>query len=293
MIYENILYGYDYDSEKNILIGREDIKDYGFFSTFTLLLTSIMVVHGKFGKTPDNIDGTNLLRKLKKNDDKDVYHYFFHIDKTISIDLPKEIPVPYSPNDHHTIYKEENSKFYDPFFRKYFNVNENIISKILHLKNKYSIEENNTIAVIFRDSDKWTDMGGFNYVSAAGYLRMCKDVIENVIEESNQRPKIIIQSENQGVVETFQQAFGAIFLSETSLGNPSDVYPPIPLNDDVRMEWAEYYIASLWLLSKCKYVITYTGNSEFFVYLNRGTTNNLIQEITFTKNYKEFFTKNN
>lgn len=66
MIYENILYGYDYDSEKNILIGREDIKDYGFFSTFTLLLTSIMVVHRKFGKTPDDIDGTNLLRKLKK-----------------------------------------------------------------------------------------------------------------------------------------------------------------------------------------------------------------------------------
>lgn len=289
MIYENILYGYDYDSEKNTLTGRNDIKDYGFFSTFTLLLTSIMTVYRRFGKTPDNIDGSNLLRKLKKNENIDMYHYFFHIDKTINIDLPNNIPVPYSPDDQHTVYKEENSKFYEPFFRKYFNVNDNIISKISRLKEKYSIDENNTIAVIFRDSDKWTDMGGFNYISAAGYMRMCK----NIIEESNERPKVIIQSENQGVIKTFGEAFGATFLSETSLGNPSDVYPPIPLNDDIRMEWAEYYVASLWLLSKCRHVITYTGNSAFFVYLNRGTTNNLIQEVTFTKDYQEFFTKNN
>lgn len=31
MIHTDILFGYDYDDEKNILIGRKGIAEYGFF----------------------------------------------------------------------------------------------------------------------------------------------------------------------------------------------------------------------------------------------------------------------
>jgi hypothetical protein len=289
MIYENILYGYDYDSEKNILIGREDIKDYGFFSTFTLMMTSLMVVYKKFKKTPTGIDGKFLLRKLKKDSEIDMYHYFFHIDNSVEINFNEELPVPFSPDDQHTIYSEKYLKYYQPFFKKYFNINKNITEKILFLKEKYNVSEDNTISVIYRDSDKWTDMGGFNYISAAGYFRKCKDIIDS----EDVRPNIIIQSENSGVIKTFQEAFGSTFFMETSLGNSSEIYPPIPINDDIKLEWSEYYVATLWILSKCKHVISYTGNSSFFVYLNRGTTKNFTQEITFTKNHNEFFVTNN
>jgi len=289
MIYENILYGYDYDSEKNILIGREDIRDYGFFSTFTLMITSLMVVYKNFKKTPISIDGKFLLRKLKQESNIDMYHYFFHIDESIEINFDEELPVPFSPDDQHTIYSEDYIKYYEPFFKKYFNINENIQNKITQLKEKYKINQENTISVIYRDSDKWTDMGGFNYISAGGYFRKCKEIIES--EEV--RPTVVIQSENSGVIRTFHEAFGSVFFTETSLGNSSEIYPPIPINNDIKLEWSEYYIASLWILSKCKHVITYTGNSSFFVYLNRGTTKNFTQEITFTKNYNDFFVTNN
>jgi hypothetical protein len=289
MIYENILYGYDYDSEKNILIGREDIKDYGFFSTFTLMMTSLMAVYKKFKKTPIKIDGKFLLRKLKRDSDIDMYHYFFHIDDSININFDEELPVPFSPDDQHTIYSEKYIMYYQPFFKKYFNINDNIQNKIKILQEKYNVNKENTISVIYRDSDKWTDMGGFNYISAGGYFRKCKEIIES--EEI--RPKVIIQSENSGVIRTFRESFGSTFFTETSLGNSSEIYPPIPINDDIKLEWSEYYVASLWILSKCKHVITYTGNSSFFVYLNRGTTNNFTQEITFTKDYNEFFVTNN
>jgi hypothetical protein len=288
MIYENILYGYDYDSTNNTLIGREDIKDYGFFSTFTLLITSLMVVYKKFKTVPTNINGEHLLRKLKNNSDIDMYHYFFHIDESVKIEFNEELPVPFSPDDQHTIYSEDFIKYYTPFFKKYFNINENVQNKISFLKEKYNVEEENTVSVIYRDSDKWTDMGGFNYISAGGYFRKCKNILEN--EEV--RPTVIIQSENTGVIRTFHEAFGSTFFNETSLGNSSEIYPPIPVNDDIKLEWSEYYVASLWILSKCKHVITYTGNSSFFIYLNRGTTKNFTQEITFTKNYDEFFVTN-
>jgi hypothetical protein len=167
MIHENILYGYDYDDIENKLTAREDIKNYGFFSTFTLLLTSIMTVYRKFGKTPDIIDCKKGMAKFKNEENFDLYHHFFHINNDIEINFDEELPVPLSPDDHHTVYSE-----------KYIN-------------------------------------------------------------------------------------------------------------------WCEFYIASLWIQAKSKYVITYTGNSSFFVYLVRQTTKNFIQEITFTKNYNDFFINEN
>jgi hypothetical protein len=290
MIDENILYGYDYDVVNNTLIGRPDIKDYGFFSTFTLMLTSLMITYQKYKKTPTKIDGNNLLRKLKNDSDIDMYHHFFHIDEELEINFDNtEMPVPFGPDDQHTIYSEKYSKHYDVFFKKYFNVNQNIQDKIDELTKKYDVDLDNSISVIYRDSDKWTDMGGFNYISAGGYFRKCKEIFES----DGNRPKVLIQSENTGVIGIFNQAFGSTFFTETSLGNSSEIYPPIPIDNEKKLEWSEYYIASLWIHSKCKYVITYTGNSGFFVYLNRGTTKNLTQEITFTKNYDDFFVTNN
>lgn len=289
MIHENILYGYDYDDENNTLVGRLDIKDYGFFSTFTLMLTSIMIVYKKFNTVPKDIDGRNLLNKLKKEQDVDMYKYFFNIDKSVDISFDEELPVPFSPDDHHTIYYDSYSKYYTPFFKRFFNLNKNVLDKIKELEVKYNISYNNSVSVIFRDSDKWTDMGGFNYISAAGYLRKCREILDN----NEKRLNVIIQSENNGVVKTFNEAFSSVYFEETSLGNPSDIYPPIPINVEKRLSWAEYYIAALWIISKCEHVITYTGNSSFFIYLNRGTTKNLTQEITFTKNYNDFFVSNN
>lgn len=289
MIHENILYGYDYDTINNVLIGRENISDYGFFSTFTLMLTSIMVVYKKYKKTPNQIDDRFLLKKIKKNKEINMYHHFFHIDESVVIDFDvNEIPVPFSPDDHHTIYFEKYSKYYNVFFKKYFNLNNNIIEKIDFLKQKYNINPDNIVSVVYRDSDKWTDMGGFKYVSAGAYMNMCRSIIHE-----NKGLNVLIQSENMGVINTFKQSFGAIYFDETNLGNSSEIYPPIPLDDNKKMEWSEYYVASLWIHSMSKYVIMYTGNSSFFIYLNRGTTKNLIQEITFKKDYKEFFVSDN
>ena len=288
MIHENILFGYDFDDETNTLIGKELIQDYGFFSTFTLMLTSIMVVYKKFNILPENIDGKYLLRKLKKNKNLDMYSHFFHIDREMKISFDTDIPVPFSPDDHHTLYSEKYIKYYEPFFKKYFNLNKCVLEKIEELKMKYNFDSDNSISVIFRDSDKWTDFGGFNYISAGAYVRKC-----NEIKSKEPNLKVLIQSENSGVVKSFKEFFNSIFFNETELGNTSEIYPPIPIDDEKKLMWSEYYVASLWIHSKSKYVITYTGNSSFFVYLNRGTTKNLIQEITFTKNYNEFFVENN
>jgi len=284
MIVERIGYGYDYDTVKNLLIGREDIGGYGFFSTFTLMLTAIMLTYKKFKKVPVDIDGSNLLRHLCSENGYDMYKHFFHIDKNVLIDLEYEMPVPFTNDDQHTIYQEKYSKYYSKFYEKFFSLNENILKKIEEIKTKYDINSENTLSIVYRGTDKWTDFGGFNHISPGMYLRLSRE-----IKESNENIDVIIQSESDFVNNIFYSSLGAKYITET-LTSKVDGTPLFLYLNENKLEWSEYYVASIIIHSKSKFLITYTGNSSFFLYLNRGTTKNMYQEITFTKNdYNEFF----
>jgi hypothetical protein len=284
MIIERVGYGYDYDTVKNILIGRKDIEGYGFFSTFTLLLSAIMYTYKKFKKIPNDIDGRNLLRNLCSQEGYDMYKHFFHIDKDFVINLEHEMPVPFTNDDQHTIYEEKYSKYYCEFYKKFFSLNHNISEKIEKIVKKYNINSDNTLSVVYRGTDKWTDFGGFNHVSPGIYLKLAREIKEN-----NPNINVLIQSESDFINNVFHSSLGANHITET-LTSKVDGTPLFLYLNENKLEWAEYYVACIMIHSKSKFLITYTGNSSFFLYLNRGTTKNMYQEITFTKNnYDDFF----
>lgn len=288
MIHENIGYGYKFDDETKTIIGEEHIKNYGFFSTFTLMLISIINVYKNLGMVVENVDGRHLLNHLRQNQDIDMYHHFFNINKDVIIDVNvSEIHKDLQLNEQHTIYKEENMKTFKPFFERYFNLNQRLVDLIEDLKRKYNIDSENSISVIYRDSDKWTDLGGFNYISPAFYYRIAKNLKTKYPDY-----KVLIQTENPGIKRVFREAFQAVSVDET-LTSVTGEYPTFLTLNENKLNWADAYVAALWIHSKSKYLITYTGNSGFFVYLSRGTTKNMYQEITFTKNDEnEFFTFN-
>lgn len=287
MIHERIMYGYDYNTDNGELVGREDISNYGFFSTFTLLISAIMATYNQYGVLVKSIDGRNLLRNLNKDVSYDMYKHFFNINENIEIDFNSPMPVPLTNDDQHTVYKEEYVKFYCSFFKRYFNLNNNIKSKIDGLKLKYNFNPENTISVVYRSTDKWTDMGGFNHISPALYFKLAKELITK-----NPNLNIFIQSESKGVNRVFREGLNANFIEETLVSNNDDL--PIFLTlEENKLQWSENYVAALFLHSNSKYLITYTGNSAFFLYLSRGTTNNLFQEITFkNNNINDFFSIN-
>jgi hypothetical protein len=287
MLDERIMYGYNYDTITGQLIGRRDIGNYGFFSTFTLLITSIMGVYNKYGVMVKTIDGRNLLKNLNKDDSYDMYSHFFHIDESIEINFNRPMPVPLTNDDQHSIYREEYAIFYSSFFKRYFNLNDNIKNKIEEFKLKYNINPENTISVVYRSTDKWTDMDGFNHISPALYFKLTKK-----LKTQNPNFNTFIQSENKGINKVFIEGLNANFIEETLATNRNDLPIFLHLEKD-KLEWSENYVAALFLHSKSKFLITYTGNSAFFLYLSRGTTNNLYQEITFmNNNFDDFFSIN-
>ena len=129
-------------------------------------------------------------------------------------------------------------------------------------------------------------MGGFNYISPALYLRLTRK-----LKEENPDFEVLIQSESDGINTIFHQAFGSTFIEET-LTSKKDGLPIFLHLDENKMEWSENYVAALLVHSKSNKLITYTGNSAFFVYLCRGTTKGMYQEKTFmNNNFDDFFTK--
>lgn len=282
------MYGYDYDIENNIIIGRKDISNYGFFSTFTLLITAIMGVYNRYKKIPIDIDGTNLLRHLSKDPEKDMYKHFFHIDTNVNINFETPMPVPICNDDQHTLYSESNIQFYKEFYKRFFNPNTNILDKIKLIQEKYLYDPEKSISVIYRSTDKWTDMGGFNHISPALYFRQTRK-----LKEENPDYTVLIQSESDGINLMFHQAFGATFIQETLTSN-NDGLPLFLHLEENKLDWAENYVAALLVHSKSKKLITYTGNSAFFIYLSRGTTKGMYQEKTFmNNNFEDFFTTEN
>lgn len=290
MIHPNVLYGFDYDDESNTLIAKDWIKDYGFFSTFTLMITSLMAVYKKFGVLVENIDSRNALHLLKRDVplDYDIYSHFFKIKKDVV--LPQDFDMSkfdFGPNQHHTIYKESHLKYFLPFVQKYFSLSDNTKRKCEEFKAKYNLHSEKIISVVFRGTDKWTDMGGFNCVSAAAYLRLAGE-----IKTENPECTMVIQTEDVIVKKYFEQKYKAIFLQETRTAQTNATAPLLHFNDNI-LEWATNYTAALFLHSQSKYLVTYTGNSAFFLYLLRGSTKNLYQEKTFQMSHTDFFISNN
>jgi hypothetical protein len=284
MIHEHISYGYDYNDETNILAANPAIGLYGFFSTFTLMFTAIIATYKKHNKLPQ-IDGRNILKHLNTDPNKDMYQHFFRTDDAVHIQFGDELKI-YHPDSQHAIYADEHSKYFRPFYERYFKLHHHIEWKLNQLAEKYKVDSKNSISLIIRGSDKWTDFGGMATVGPGAYIRMAEKLVKE-----NAGSKVLLQTEHDDIINFCQRNFSMTFFEETKTTTNASV-PIFLTNIENKLDWAEWYVAALWLHARSKYVITYSGNSAFFVYLVRGSTQGLYQEIAFKKPIEDFFVKN-
>jgi hypothetical protein len=280
---EDISFGYDYDEESKVLIARPLIQDYGLFSTFCLLLSATTACHAKCGTVPDEINFGNSLSKFNNKENPiDLYKFLFKIDH--SIEIPKEKEFHVGPDNHHTLYTEKTIKGLSPFFKRYFSLNEETLNVKKALEAKYNIEDKNRLSVIYRASDKWTDFGGFLNMGPGAYYRLAWDLWH---KHQDSGIKLLIQTEDMGVADWFCRSLHGSFITETKIGETNSTTQPIPSeNKDV---WLRNFVASLYIHAESKILVTYSGNSGYFSALARGTSKDLYQEHSFTKNCKEFF----
>lgn len=276
-------FGYYYYPDENKVESMSKISHYGLFSTFTLLLSTITIIHRDYKVLPEKFDLSNALMKFKTNKDEDLYKTIFKIDNTI--DIPNVSPV--GPDPHHELYTEDRIKNLYPYVKRFFGLSDEVKEIKNTLLEKYDLKDKNYVSVIYRGSDQFTDRGGFISVNCSAYEKLCRSIISKIpVEERN----ILIQSEEPRVVNYFGGQLRAKYIKETDIGEIGKTDAPVPKNNIDN--WLKNYIASIYIHSQSKTLITYTGNSGFFTTLFRGTMNEVYQETTFKLNKELFFKKN-
>lgn len=265
--------GYQYKEnqmiDKDVLVS---IHNAGFFSCSSIALEDLMVYYNIHGKLPDEFkrDAQYMHYKSQAADNL-IPVLFAETDSEIRFTAPVEITsdkVWFQWSDYRLI----NFEGLKPFIDKYFAPSARVLERVAQLEQDYQIDYENTIGVFYRGNDKVKEC------SVAPYIDFKNKLDE--IEELSNFADVLIQPDETECLEYFKEHCGtALKHPEQWLHMPKDtgasIFMKLPQNE--RPEHAINLLASVIMLSKCKHLITHTGNMSFWACLYRGNMNNVHQ----------------
>jgi hypothetical protein len=247
----------------------------GFFSCCSVKLSEIINFFNTQKREPNSIDSKFQFASYKinpYNPNEDLGNLLFEDPNIFSQILYKQ-EVDYHHNHQFTNYKKLNYRDIVPFIQKYFSPTKLVQNYIQKLETKYCIDYNNTVAVFYRGNDKCTETGIASYEVFAD---KCKQ-----IQHINPQVTFLIQTDETEFKEYFIQRFSnSFFLQELPTLNkdPSKAIQFVIAHEQ-RPEFALRFLSSTIIVSKCKHLVTHTGNCGIWACLFRGHPENLYQYI--------------
>jgi len=243
---------------------------FGFFSCCSIRLNQIVFFSNKNKNIPQNLDSSNLFEIYKNdsNKNKDITFTFFKNYNEVN-DCEYFFPIDY----HHTYQFNEYSKLQYkniiPLIKKYFTPSININKKILMLKNKYNIVPENTLTVYYRGTDKKTEtiLSSFNDF----YNQMLK------VLDKDKNIKIVIQTDTAQFLD---------FINKKKLNNILVINENKTtyldkgihtLKKKNNYEDIHFFLSTIILLSKSKYIICNSCNCSIWMMFFREHGKNIIQ----------------
>lgn len=240
----------------------------GIFSCCTVRLECILGYFNLHHKTPKIVDSSNQFVFYKNNINENISEDLFAQRDDIKIDWRgRPILVTKSLDEQQfSNYQEICFREISPFIQKYFSPSKLILSKVELLKKASMIDYDNTCVIRFRGTDKEAETVQPSFNS----------VLEKALTIQAKYPSIrfAIQTDDQEFRSFIFRSLGdCCFEVETSnwkgwSGNK---------------DYIDFY-ASIFLLSKCKYIITTSGNGELWMMLFRGHAEGVSQYLE----HKEF-----
>jgi len=245
----------------------------GFFSCCCVRLESIVNFYNKNKKLPDKVDSTQQFARYKTDKNIDYTPLFF---KTLDTTVPYQSDIIISHDNLEFQFSNYNLINFDkllPLFKKYFTVSDDIENIVNKLKNKYNLDYDNTCAVLYRGNDKNRETKMPMYEV---YIEKAKQ-----IQHSNPNIKFLVQTDVTQFLNAFiKQYHDAIYFSEMPTIHESDESVHKIISIDKRKDAAMTYLSAIINVSKCKYLITHTGNCSLFTVLFRGNKTNVYQNFT-------------
>ena len=258
----------DVDSKKIIF----DEHGYGFFSNCNEILRSTIntCLYHNFLFELEIPNGWSL---YKDEQNESIYTKFFKPNEII-FEIEKDTFLVEGQGDQYSNYKLINYKFVTPFVKKYFSLSDEVLSIVKELEDKYNINYENTIAVLYRGNNKITETELPSY-----------EVIDNKLNEIKLKfpnHKIIIQSDEQEFCDFMLKHENSFVFDESLKINcsPSAHITQI-IPQGFRVKNAQIFLAIMSIISKCKVVVLNSGNVGMWVCLFRGNAKNIYQYLNY------------
>jgi hypothetical protein len=251
--------------------------DAGFFSSCSKRLEGIIWFFNKNKSLPDLVDSSSQFSLLKLNDSDDLSSLYF---KESNINLSYKHIVDFYNDMQFLDYKDINFGDLKIFIEKYFSPSDYVRNVISSYDQKYHINYEETCAVFYRGNDKFTETSIAAYES---FILKAKEV-----KKENPNIKFLVQTDEEEFLQEFLKEFPeSVFFEETPRINRknSSVFSELP--PAKRAENGVNFLAAVIVLSKCKYIVTHSGNCGLWCLLYRGNSENVYQWLNNSWNYKK------
>jgi len=134
---------------------------------------------------------------------------------------------------------------------------------------KYGINLEETIGVHYRGTDKQTEI---ETPSITEFISQTRKFIQEIAN-----PKILLLTDEPDVIVGFEAAFPKAIITIKELAAPGGSIGAHILDSKEPEVQGQIFLAILSLVSKCKKVVTHTGNGALWEVLFRGSTEGLKQ----------------
>jgi len=233
----------------------------GIFSCCTVRLESVLKYFNLHHTTPKVVDSSNQFSFYKETVDENISKDLFAQRDDIRIEWHgKPIQVTKALDEQQfSNYQEICYRELSPFIQKYFSPSKLIINAVSQLEASSKIDHRNTCVIRYRGTDKEAETVQPKFV----------EILTKALAIQAKHPSIhfAIQTDDQEFRKFIYRSLGdCCFEVETT------TWEGWSGNKD----YIDFY-ASIFLLSKCKYIITTSGNGELWMMLFRGNANGVFQ----------------
>jgi len=249
----------------------------GFFSCYSKRLEGIIWFFNKNKCLPDQVDSKEQFSLYKENSLDDLTSLYFQ-DNNINIEY-KNTASFYNYIQFFD-YKKIDFKTLNPFIEKYFLPSNHVLDFVSFYETKYHINYDNTCAVFYRGNDKSTET---NIASYEIFISKARE-----IKKQNSNTKFLLQSDETEFLEEFLKEFpDSIFIEEVPHMNKKNSSISHELPRIERAEFGVKFLAAVLVVSKCKYLITHSGNCGLWALLYRGNCDNVYQWLNNSWDYNK------
>lgn len=244
----------------------------GFFSCCSIRLLRIIEFFNKHKRLPNSIDSSEQFSfyKVDPNDAySDLSKIFFEENDNYIFSYESEIK--YHHNWQFEDFKTLDPSYIKPFIKKYFYPSKYIFQIARNFQQEYNIDFEKTTAVFYRGTDKVieTNIGTYEH-----FLKKTEEILKK-----NPDQFLLIQCDEQEFLDLFYEKFPNVFhIKKIPRGRKNEkICVDRIVKGSDKFDLASNFFATILLISKCKNIITHSGNGSSWVHLYRGNSENMHQ----------------